>query len=214
VKLLPIPSIPGVSVLRTVNSVVWSKDPYELQDYNRARMEAMGTTTELIDAFFEVPWMSPTGQTFFITALETLSEAENRPRAIELVLRIKSVDEARFLVEAAQMLAWLNERESSVKRLVPGERMLVALTGDGREMIALPVDRLSWTREVAELVSRRTPGLAAEDVDSLELWLARDVSPLAERELEEMGWRVESELVERMRKDPLIPAEGQSAPAG
>jgi hypothetical protein len=213
VKLLPIPSIPGVSVIRTVNTVVWSKDPYELQDYNRARLLSIGADEALVDAFFEVPWLSPSAQTIFVSALSDLEEAKDRPLAVEQVLGLESLDEGRFLVQAAQMLAWVNEKEEPVVRLLPGERTLVALTKGQREIIPLPVDHLLWTPELAALIERRGAELDRPGLESRELWMFRTVSDLCREELEARNWEVEVGLGERMNKDPRVAAEGTAPSA-
>ena len=200
VKLLPIPSIPGASAIQAVNAVVWSKDPYELQDFNRERLLSMGVTEAQIEAFFEVPWLSPSGQTLFVSALAGLERAENRSLAIEQALDLESVDEGRFLLQAAQMLAWLNENEAPVTRLLSGERSLVALADGGRELTPVPVDHLSWTSELAELTERRTHELERAGVESRELWLIRGLSELCRERLEALGWRVETQLGEQMRE--------------
>ena len=45
-------------VIAEVNGVVWSKNPYELEDLNRARLAATGADEELIDAYLAggEPW--------------------------------------------------------------------------------------------------------------------------------------------------------------
>lgn len=208
VKLLPIPTIPGASVIKTVNKVVWSKDPYELQDYNRERLLSIRVTGAQIDAFFEVPWLSPSAQTIFVTALVSLEDTEDRPIAIEQVLGLESLVEGRFLVQAAQMLAWFNEKEAPVARLLRGERTLVAVTRDQRQVIPLPVDHLLWTPEFAELLERGSAELDIAGLESRELWLFRSASDRCRQEIEATGWVVETEISQRMREYLSTAEEG------
>jgi len=160
-----------------------------------------------------VPWLSPSGQTVFITALASLEEAEDRPVAIEQVLELESLDEGRFLVQAAQMLAWIDEKESPVTRLVRGERTLVAITRDRREIIPLPVDHLLWTPALAALVERRGAELHVPGLSSRELWLFKTASDLSRGQLEGLGWVVETEMGDRIQKQPMA-AEQAAAPSG
>jgi len=210
VKLLPIPEIPGVSVIRTVNKVVWSKDPYELQDYNRGRLLSMGVTEAQVDAFFEVPWLSPSAQTIYVTALLALEDAAGRSIAVEQVLDLESLDEGRFLLQAAQMLAWINEKEEPIVRLLRGERTLVAQTKGQREIIPLPVDHLLWTPELAALLERRGAELHRPGLDSRELWLFRTASDVCQRELEARDWALEVGINERMNEDPRATPEQET----
>lgn len=202
VKLLPIPRIPGVSAIKTVNKVAWSKDPYELQDFNRERLRSIGVEEATIAAFFEVPWISPSGQTILITNLVGLEGAENRQLAIEQVLDLESLDEGRFFVQASEMLAWLHENEAPVVRLLRGVRTLVGLTSDKREIVPAPVDHLQWTPELVELAEGRAPELDVPGLRSRELWLIRNASELCHERLETRGWRIETELGERMQDQP------------
>ena len=164
-----------------------------------------------IDAFFEVPWVNPTGQTILITNLLELEGAADRQHAIEQVLGLESLDEGRFFVQASQMLAWLHKNEAPIARLLRGERTLVALTEDGRQVIPLPVDHILWTPELAELLDRRGPQLDARGVRSRELWLIRTASELCKAQLESRGWRVETRLGDRMR---ALDAESEHPRAG
>ena len=204
VKLLPIPGIPGVSAIAMVNKVAWNKDPYELQDFNRERLRSLGMDEELIEAFFEVPWLSPTMQTFFITSLLRLEGAQDRSIAVEQVLGLESLDEGSFLAQAAQMLGWLHVREAPIRQLLRGERTLVAVTADRKQLIPMPVDHLSWTSDLAELVERRNLELGRPEYDGGTLWLLRTASDLSREGLAALGWSVETDLGGRMRAEPLV----------
>ena len=197
---LAVPKVPGLRAVTAVSAVVWSKDPQELMKYNRERLVVLGAEEAQIDAFFANPAMSPTQQTFFIAALAALEGVPDLCHALGQAARVETEDEARFLVQSAEMLAWLHANESAVARLLPGEPVLIALTAAGSEVIMAPVDHLSWTEELAALARRRT-ALVSPDAGRRELYLLGSVSSRCRRELETLGWEVHDQARSRIAAD-------------
>ncbi len=204
---LAVPIVPGLRAVTMVSAIVWSKDPQELVKYNRERLAALGIETEAIDAFFTNYVMSPTQQTFLVAALGDLEGVADLSLALDQAAGVENADEARFLVQSAEMLAWLHENESPVARLLPGERVLVARTAAGSRAVMAPVDHLSWTEGIAALAARRTAE-ATGGAKRRDLYLLGTVSARCQQELEALGWKVHDRMRSRIAATSESAAQG------
>jgi hypothetical protein len=102
---------------------------------------------------------------------------------------VLSFDQARFVVEAMEMLAGYNEKISPIKALEK-EVPFAGLTGTGTLVVAGPVDCLSWTERINRFASR--PDLKAKQ---RVLWLRGEATPRARQELTKLGWTVKENLI-------------------
>jgi hypothetical protein len=191
VRFSPMPSIPGVNYVGKVNDLVWSKDPNELNEFNRQRLAAIGADEPLIQAFLDIPWYSPTLQTAFITALSELEGLADRATAIEQALDMQSEVEARFFVQSVMLLAWFHQTQAPLDRLLPPEtRLPLALTADNRLISLLPVDYLFWTEGIATAARSHVDAHADLQVAGREFWFTGKTSERCRSELGALGWTV------------------------
>lgn len=191
IKFAGIPSIPGAEYIADVNKVVWSKDPYELEDYNKKVLTDAGVDQASIDKFFANNWFSPTMQTMLIAALAALPDAGGRMHVVKAATNTESEAESRFVLESVVAMTWYDKERSPIIEFQADDYFPVAATGDGRLLVILPVDYLVWTQEMAEMaetVAARHPS----DIEpaSRELWLLGGISPRARRGMEELDWTV------------------------
>ena len=191
VRLVGMPSIPGVNVIASVNHLVWSKDPGELKELNTGELAAMGADKALIDRFFANPFfLSPTRQTRFVTALADLDGVADRVVAVELAAGAESEPEALHHVGAAIMLGWLHGGGETLARLAPFRVIPMALTADGRLAVAVPTDHTYWSENLAAAVEHLDEIGRSLGADRREAWFRGEVSERCRRELEERGWKV------------------------
>jgi hypothetical protein len=187
-KFLPIPSIPGARYIQAVNSVVWSKDPYELMDYNKKRLKEMGLADTLISSFFENSWLSPTLQTILITALTNFENMPGLPSAIERIIESESELEARFLVETVVLLAWYHRNETPFDLMMTETRLPLALTKDHRLFAIFPVDYLFWTEGISTAVQGFPTKHKKYPIKGKEFWFTGKVSEKCGKELGNLEW--------------------------
>lgn len=192
IRSVGIPKIPGVDIISDVNEAVWSKDPYELQDLNRARLLDAGTDKALIETFFEESVLSPTQQTMLIAAMANLEGAEQRAIIIQQSLNAQSDTEARFLTESAVLLAWYHHNKSAIVAIGNELTIPVGIRADGGVVVLLAADNMYWTESIAAATDRQ---MAARSGDQTrELWLTGSVSERCRTELGELGWDIHENL--------------------
>ena len=191
VKLAPIPRVPGLGTVDTVYSIAWSKDPYELMDFNKKRLASMGVTEEVIEKFFKNGWLNPTHQTAVIGILSELPKVSDRSLVIEQSLDVESEVQAAFFVENLSMLSWFHKKKGGLKKFHAETALPVAEAGNGKLIAMVSTDYIAWTKETEEGVGRLTE--AYKTFGQKELWLRGGISETCRAEVVKKGWTVHSD---------------------
>jgi len=186
--------IPGIGVIGQVNEVVWSKDPYELQDLNRARLIATGADEELIKEYLDNPLMSPTQQTLLTASIAELADVEGRAGILTQALNVKTDAEARFFVRTVALLAWYHNNQRPIVSVITQAATPGGLTDDGNVAMLFAVDHVYWTEVIAQEEDMFAGlGTAAGD-NSPEAWFLGTASDRCRNELLAAGWEVHENL--------------------
>lgn len=172
-----------------IHRMVWEKPPEEVQAWNAARLAPLACRADVQDAFFDNARYSPTLQTQVVDALLALVPQEGCETFLGLAASVQREAEARFVVDALQLLVAARPRFPTRFEIF-GEA-LVLRDGEERLWLALPVDLLQWTPETAEFFA--DPALAR--IPDKRLLLARDASPLARAALLADGWAVVEQAI-------------------
>ena len=171
--VVPIPMV--VSGTASVGNLVWAKDPEEVLKINEQKFRDLGVGADVIKQLYLSKGFSLSLHTRFATNLAEV----HVPGCGDYVATAAESDterEALFFVESAEMLARFH-KTAPVAAVLPDSRALVAKTKDGRAVVLLPVDWVSWTEayekalgEVekrAKARARRHEARAADDRDDV-----------------------------------------------
>jgi hypothetical protein len=202
-KLTPIPKIPGANIIEDVSDAVWSKDPYELQDLNRARLTATGADEESIDKFFGNPLLSPTQQTLLTAAIAELANVEGRSGILEQSANTKTEAEVRFLVESVALLAWYHHNREPLTAVVTDAAIPAGITEDGTLAVLFATDHVYWTETVAQAAVRYA-SMSPPGNDAREIWFLGTVSMRCNKELTTSGWKTHQNLLDTMQKQAEV----------
>ena len=195
-KFASIPEIPGADVIGEVNDVVWSKDPYELEDLNRARLAATGADDELIDAYLSTTHFTPTQLTYLTAALVEMEGVEGRDGILRQALIADTEAEVGFFVKSATMLAWYHLNKKPLAKVLTEFAVPRGIAEDGTATLLFAADHVFWTETVAEAADNYA-ALRGDDSDRvLELWLLGDMSERTAQELAARDITVYANLVE------------------
>ena len=191
-----VPSIPGADIIGDVNDAVWSKDPYELQDLNRARLVATGASEELIEQYLDNPYMTPSQQTLLTAAIAEVGDAEGRDGILNQALNVRTEHEANFLIKSVTMLAWYHLNQNAVASVQTYAAVPVGITEDGDAALLFAVDHVYWTDTIAEAAA----GHAAQmgDAGAGEVWLLGTASERTRVELDALGFSVREDVASMM----------------
>ena len=178
-----------ISTTTTLSNWVWDMPPGDLKVQNERSLKAMGVSQDQVDLLLRQPHFTLTYQTRLVKALERLNKTAGRPSIMPVATTVLSFDQARFVVEAMEMLAGYNEKISPIKTLEKGVPF-AGRTGAGTLVVAGPVDYLSWTERINRFAGR--PDLKAKQKI---LWLRGEATPLARQELTQLGWTVRENAI-------------------
>lgn len=180
-----------------IHRMVWEKPPEEVEAWNVARLAPLACRADVQDAFFDNARYSPTLQTQAVDALLDLAPQGGCETFLGLAASVQREAEARFVVDALQLLVAARPRFPTRFEIF-GEA-LVLRDGEERLWLALPVDLLQWTPETAEFFA--DPALAR--VTDKRLLLAREASPRAKAALLAEGWAVMEQSIGPAREFSL-----------
>ena len=193
-----IPEIPGADIIGEVNEAVWSKDPYELQDMNRARLVATGADEALIEEYLENPRMSPSQQTLLAAAIAEIDGATGRDGILRQALNAKTEAEANFLIKTVTMLAWYHLNQKPVTSVLTYAAVPVGVAGDGTSALVFAVDHVYWTEAIADAASNHAAQTSGDGASAGEVWLLGSASARTKDELARLGFTVHEQVAAMM----------------
>ena len=193
-----IPEIPGADIIGEVNDAVWSKDPYELQDMNRARLAATGANEALIDEYLENPTMSPSQQTLLTAAIAEIDGAEGRDGILRQALNVETEAEANFLIKSVTMLAWYHLNRKPLTAVLTYAAVPVGVSDDGSSALLFAADHVYWTETIAEAAKRHALHTSSADAGAGGVWFLGTASKRTRKELAELGLRIHEDVASLM----------------
>lgn len=183
-----IPKIPGADIIGDVNEAVWSKDPYELKDLNRARLAATGAAKELIEEYLENSRLTPSQQTLLTAAIAELEGVSGRDGILSQTLSLESEVEVNFFIKSMTMLAWYHRNQNAVTAVDTSAAIPAAILGNGATVLAFAADHVYWTDTIAQAaVNYANLGEAGLPH---EVWLLGTASKRCRSELDALGFDV------------------------
>lgn len=187
-----------------INDLVWKLSPADLRERNAERLRAYCRDEFLIRRFLRHGAFSPTLATALADALDALQPGAGGDDLLELGMTTHSELEARYLVNALRMTAaYLGPRAKHGRLRTIGAGLAYA-TADGALILPLPVDRLSWTKDVRAFMDRDEFRVANKTV-----LVAGGASLMTRRALVNHGWS----LVVRSRWPHSPPYAAHDEPA-
>lgn len=174
-----------------VNEYVLSHTPEQIRERNEKQLASVCSDEFGIRQFLKRGGFSDTMRTQLTNAVVALAPSAGCNELLELGTVTHGEIEGRYLVDALSQIRkhWPNERGG---KLVIAGAALVYVARDGRLLLPMPVDYLSWTADIGEFFDR--PEFKSADKTAL---VGGEASALVKRKLRERGWR----LVERAPYD-------------
>ncbi len=183
--VVPVPMV--VSGTAKVGALVWAKDPEELLKLNEQRLTETGASAAVIKQLYVSKGFTLTLHTRLAAAVAEV-KAPGCADYVATSAEAGTPREAAFFVESAEMLAAFH-KTAPVAAILPDSRALVAKTKDGRAVVLLPLDWLSWTAAFEQaLTAVETRAKLELSATKLEMRLTGKVSPAAKAELVKRGW--------------------------
>jgi hypothetical protein len=181
--------VPGGFILSTSSRLsdwVWDTSPGDLRVEIEARLLAMGVSQTEIDRFLRHGYYSMSMQAVLTASLNALDGVAGRADVMPLVLSAGSEGQARFLVQAMDMLRNYHLSITPLTALYI-QGTAIGVDAVGRTVVVAPVDYLSWTPTLDRFASNVGQSFELER----SLHVSGAISELARDELTSIGWTVE-----------------------
>lgn len=171
-----------ISVGGRLNSLVWELDEENLRERNRQRLSRWCSDEFALRQFLRRGGFSDSLRTALADELDALKPARGCNDLIEIGVGTRSELEARYLVNALRLM----RRESAQGGQLFVVGAALAWRGDdGRLLLPLPLDWLSWTTDMGEFFA--APQFRVEDKTVL---VGGEASVAAQRALATRGWHL------------------------
>lgn len=200
---LILPSLPGQGLVKNVTDLVWNLSARDLRLRNEKSLLAMGADEAVVKRFIDNPYLTPTDQTRFVVALETLAGTRGREVPLERLAAIQTRAEALAQVRLVEMLVGYHKKRTKIAAIVDSGRNLpLAVSTKGAAIIAVPIDYLGWSegtatavKEFGELAGKHAAG------GPRQVWLEGRASEQFRNELNKAGWQMTDLALQRLRGD-------------
>ena len=203
-------AVPGVamtaiSTTKLTTSIFKTTPPQDLRRMNAEKLKAMDIDEHSIDTLISDSVFTPREQTLLVAALDEMKGVADRERLVQLAALTSNEDVAFFRQRQAEMYAGYHRGVSPIERFVGVGPVPGARTVNGALVFNIPVDYVSWTEEIAKVVTT-ADGLANQlpGIGEKQLWVTGTLSPRARSEMRRLNWKVYE------RNEPLIVATGQT----
>lgn len=189
----------GVNLAESTTAVLRDSSPADLRTAGIKQLVAIGVPDETATTFVNNPAWSPTEQTLFLRALETLDGVRGRSQFVRLAAQASDEVDALFFRRTAELLAKIN-RETPLEALSSANGFPVALTRDGALVVALEWDYASFTENASKFIdSLKTGNFGADEIKTRRIVITGVASPAAKEGLAAAGFG----LTEKALPGPL-----------
>jgi len=200
-----------ISYSGKLNQYVLEKPPEQLREENRRKLAKFCSDDDSIRSFLRRGGFNDTLRTELAESLEKLQPRSGCNDLIELAATTRGEVEARYLSNALMVIR-RNAPESAGGDLVVAGAALAWRTPQGKLMLPLPVDYLTWSGDLADFFDQAT--FAVTDKTVL---IGGEASIAAQRQLTDRGWnlrvRAPSDGAPAYAQNDFAPVARGSVPA-
>lgn len=181
--------------------LVRDNPPGQLEEINAAKLAEMGIPKSLSDAFLRNYAYDPQEKTLLVGEMERLKGVKGREEFITAAEMVSGQAVAVFYRVMARMMAGYHTHVAPVQSITRVAGTPCLEKKDGSVVLAVPVDYVFWTAEVAAKVKKIDIVLKASGgVPSKELWLTGKVDRSARQMLEASGWKITANAREQLMR--------------
>lgn len=183
-----------------INNYIKDQPPSKIRSEAKKKFAEMGISEELVKEFLENPNCTPRHTTVIVANLMKLEGAQGRDKFIEYSLSATDEESANFIQNVAETIRGYHETVSPIKEIMMNSNIVLAKSKEDTVLIPFPLDYGIWREETEKLFTHFIETYKKEigpDV-KFDLWVTGTVSPLARKNLEELGVQVAEKVYERI----------------
>lgn len=179
------PSIPGLGMVETADTLVYQLPPAELLKRNDDTLKAAGVGDAARKALFVNGNFTPTLQTELAEAVAALGGATGKSEVVTLAAQSRTEGDARYIRRCVQLLAMGGQEVGGWKALTTSQNEIEAVGADGRLVLPWSVDYMTWNAETVPVDSAPVKATKTREV-----WITGVATARAKQELQAKGFTV------------------------
>lgn len=179
-----IPGSIAITGTRIVSTWVWDTPKADLIVMNQNKLEELNVPEQSIRAFMRNSAYPLSVQTAFVEDLTHVRDVPGVLSVVALASTAESEDQARFLADALDMLANYHKTQTPLTSIV-AKGTIFGRDRSGVLVVPVEADYVVWTTRAAYFANR--PDLVAQ---KRAIWLSGRMSPLAKKNFESLGWKI------------------------
>jgi len=185
----PIATVTGTTHL--LNKVVKDMAPQDLRKMNRDKLEKMGISEIIADAYMENSSYTPREQTVLVNALYEMRNTKGRDEFIKFATRANHYDVTYFRQLQAEMYADHNRNVAPIKQFITLGAFTAAVTANNAVEVCFPMDHLLWTVDMAKAATALSNAInSLQGVTKKHIYITGTLSQLAHQKLTSLGWKI------------------------
>jgi hypothetical protein len=193
-------AISYTGLAQDVNNYLKDQPPSMIRSQAIKKLAEMGVDEELVEGFLENPNYTPRHTTVIVANLMKLEGAQGRDVFIEYTLSATDEESANYIQNVAETIRGYHETVMPVKEIIMSSNLVLARSKEDTILIPFPLDYWIWTEKSEQLMNNIVNTQKEEIGPDLkfDLWVTGAVSPLARKNLEELGIQVSEKVYERV----------------
>jgi hypothetical protein len=183
-----------------VNNYLKDQPPSKIRTDAQKRLAEMGVSEELVKEFLENPNYTPRHTTVIVANLMKLEGTQGRDAFIKYSLSATDEESANFIQNIIETIRGYHETVSPIKEIMVNSNLVLARSKDGTVLLPFPLDYGLWTDKSEAVITNLVDTYKKEIGPDLKftLWVTGTVSPLARKNLENLGVQVAEKVYERI----------------
>lgn len=173
-----------------MKELVRDNPPGKLEKINRSKLEQIGVSSSLTEAFLDNYSYDPQEKTLLIGELETMKGVKGRDLFIAKanLATVKSVGLYNRLT--AGMMAGYHAKVTPVEAVQQSRGVLYLLNEKGILVLLVPVDNVFWTRKLEDKLNKFEASAKMSGATVRELWVTGKLDKMARSQFEAKGWKI------------------------
>ena len=187
---------------KAMKELVRDNPPGKLDKINREKLESMGVSESLSEAFLDNYTYDPFEETLLVGELEAMQGVGGRENFIAVANKASEESVARYYRLMAQMMGAYHSNIKNAKEIRNIKGILSLYRKDGVLVLLSPVDYVFWTQRLDDRLSEFEMGLEElKDIKKKEVWITGTFDQKAKQHFEDRGWNVVEKSERELIKD-------------
>lgn len=183
---------------QSMNDYLKEQPPSQIRIDADGQLSAIGVSKEDIKKFLENPVFTPRNTAVIVASLTKLDGVKGRDVYLQYASTASDEEQANFMMQMAEMLKGYHEKVSQLKEISMNSGLVTASAANNAVLIPFPLDYGVWTERTETILKNIVSSAPSSGERHFEVWVTGMFSPLARKNMEDMGIKVAEQAGKKM----------------